>query len=283
MFIDTDDEEDEDEDSDEEENTCDEDFEDVLQMDVCTSQETEERSGPSHSKRMKRGVREILTMKLSLLLDRCKVSDRNATRILIGTIEALGENPDEFKVSKTTIHERRKEFRQKYTEKILERINITEEEAVVVHWDGKLLPDLLKTEQTERIAVLISYGENEQLLGVPKADRSTGEEQALAVYECLEEWGVSHTIKAMCFDTTASNTGRLKGACTILEHMLGRELLYLACRHHILEVMLRGVFECKFGPTTGPQPDIFKRFQNAWAKLDKKQYDTGISNKTCTS
>lgn len=276
MFIETDDEEDED--SDEEENTCDEDIEDVLRMNVCSSQETEEHPGPSDSKRMKRGVREILTMKLSLLLDRCKVSDRNATRILIATIEALGENPDEFRVSKTTIHERRKLFREKYTEKILEQIDIPEKEAVVVHWDGKLLPAVLKTEQKERIAVLISYGETEQLLGVPVADTSTGEEQALAVYECLEEWGVSHTIKAMCFDTTASNTGRLKGACTILEHMLGRELLYLACRHHILEVMLRGVFECKFGSTTGPQPDIFKRFQNAWAKLNKKQYDTGISN-----
>ncbi|KAL7644755.1 UNVERIFIED_CONTAM: hypothetical protein RMT77_004568 [Armadillidium vulgare] len=134
-------------------------------------------------------------MKLSLLLDRCKVSDRNATRILIATIEALGENPEEFKVSKTNIHERRKAFREKYTEKILERIYIPEKEAVVVHWDGKLLPDVLKTEQKERIAVLIYYGENDQLLGVPVADTSTGEEQALAVNECLGEWGVSHTFK----------------------------------------------------------------------------------------
>ena len=84
----------------------------------------------------------------------------------------------------------------------------------------------------------------------------------------------------MCFNITALNIGKLKGACTILEHMLGRELLYLVCRHHILEVMLRGVFECKFGSTTEPQPIIFKRFQNAWAKLKKKQYDTGISNET---
>src|SRR5678815_3930275 len=151
---------------------------------------------PPHCKRMKLGVREILTMKLSLLLDWCKVSDRNVTRILISTIEAHGENPEEFKVLKTTIHERRKVFREKYTEKILERIYIPEKEAVVVHWNGKLLPDVLKTEQKERIAVVISYGENEQLLGVTVADTSTGEEQALTVYECLEEWDVSHTIKA---------------------------------------------------------------------------------------
>lgn len=69
-------------------------------MDICTSQGTKELPGPSDSKRMKRGVRDILTMKLSLLLDRCKISDRNATRILIATIEALEADPVEFKVSK---------------------------------------------------------------------------------------------------------------------------------------------------------------------------------------
>lgn len=49
-----------------------------------------------------------------------------------------------------------------------------------------LLADFLKTEQQERIAILISYGEKEQLPRVPAADSSTGEEQAVAVYECLQ-------------------------------------------------------------------------------------------------
>ncbi|KAL1454591.1 hypothetical protein WDU94_010811 [Cyamophila willieti] len=128
-------------------------------------------------------------------------------------------------------------------------------------------------------AVLITYGENDQLLGVPLADSSTGEEQALAVYECLQEWGLTNCVKAMCFDTTASNTGRLNGACTILEQMLDKELLYFACRHHILEVVLRGVFEVKLGSTTGPHPDLFKKIEKAWPNIDKTKYDMGISNK----
>lgn len=49
-----------------------------------------------------------------------------------------------------------------------------------------LLADFLKTEQQEQIAILISYGEKEQLPRVPAADSSTGEEQAVAVYECLQ-------------------------------------------------------------------------------------------------
>lgn len=234
-----------------------------------------ESEGPSAPKRIKRGFKEVLTMKLSLLLDRCKVSDRNATRIILATVEALGEDPKEYKISRSVIREQRRINREKYTEQIQDRLKIPQNEAVCVHWDGKLLPGILKTEQKERVAVLVSHGTKEQLLGVPETDSSSGEEQALAVYECLEEWGLASSVVAMCFDTTASNTGRLNGACNLLEQMLGRELLYLACRHHVLEVLLRGVFDCKFGSTSGPQPDIFKRFQKEWSAIDKSKFDVG--------
>lgn len=147
-----------------------------------------ESEGPSAPKRIKRGFKEVLTMKLSLLLDRCKVSDRNATRIILATVEALGEDPKEYKISRSVIREQRRINREKYTEQIQDRLKIPQNEAVCVHWDGKLLPGILKTEQKERVAVLVSHGTKEQLLGVPETDSSSGEEQALAVYECLEEW-----------------------------------------------------------------------------------------------
>jgi hypothetical protein len=106
------------------------------------------------------------------------------------------------------------------------------------------------------VAIVISHDEKEQLLDVPVKANNSGEEQAIAINGCLHEWGLSNTVKAMCFDTTASNRGRFKGACVILEQMLGIELLYLAYRHHILEVRLRGVFDTKIGSSTGPYPDI---------------------------
>lgn len=94
-----------------------------------------------------------------------------------------------------------------------------------------LLADFLKTEQQEQITILISYGEKEQLPRVPAADSSTGEEQAVAVYECLQiSTPQLHSIQ------------HRKAQVTILEQMLARELLYIACRHHILEIILRGVF-----------------------------------------
>ena len=60
----------------------------------------------------------------------------------------------------------------------------------------------------------------------------------------------------MCLDTTAANTGCWKGNCVLLEQSLDEPLI--TCRHHILELVLKAVFECKFGSTTGPHPDIYK-------------------------
>jgi hypothetical protein len=57
-----------------------------------------------------------------------------------------------------------------------------------------------------------------------------------------------------------------------LEELLGRKLLYLACRHHVHELVAGTAFEGFFGKTTAPQPAIFVRFKNAWFSIDKKAY-----------
>lgn len=232
-------------------------------------------------KRMKttsRGTKEIVTTKLSMILDRCKVTDRNAVMILSATIEALELNPIDYIISRSALRSRRQEFREKYTEEMHKRLSIPDEEPLVVHWDGKLLPQLLNNENCERLAILVSYDGKEQLLGVPNIENSTGESQGIAVFESLEYWCLSNKVKAMCFDTTASNTGRMKGACVILEKMVERDLLYLACRHHIYEVILKAVFDCKMGSTTAPHPDIFKKFQSAWSEVDLQKFQSGVED-----
>jgi len=76
----------------------------------------------------------------------------------------------------------------------------------------------------------------------------------------------------MCFDTTASNTGRLNGACTLLETAIGRSLLWLACRHHMFEVLLSDAFAVWFfGLSTGPEILLFKRFTEVWPNLVHRQ------------
>jgi len=52
----------------------------------------------------------------------------------------------------------------------------------------------------------------------------------------------------------------------------------LLCRHHIYELVLRSVFEEKFGSTSGPNIQLFKKFQDNWSKIDTVKFNPGIEN-----
>ena len=77
------------------------------------------------------------------------------------------------------------------------------------------------------------------LLVVLKILDSTGNSQAEGVCQTLQEWGIADKVKAMCFDTTSSNTERLNGACVLLENKLDKRMLHLACRQLIHKLLLK--------------------------------------------
>ena len=66
---------------------------------------------------------------------------------------------------------------------------------------------------------------------------STGLAQAEAVYATIQDWGVADNIVAYNFDTTKSNTGPYSGTAIRLNYLQGRPILYLACRHHVLDLV----------------------------------------------
>lgn len=120
----------------------------------------------------------------------------------------------------------------------------------------------------DRLPVIISGSETQQLLGVPKITAGTGASQAEAVYSCLVDWGVEAHVVGMCFDTTSSNTGHKAGACALIEAKLKRPLMHLACRHHVLELVLKAAFEDQFGTSTSPVIPMFDKFRKEWDSLD---------------
>ena len=87
----------------------------------------------------------------------------------------------------------------------------------------------------------------------------------------------------MSFDTTAVNTGRLNGACVFLEQKMGKELLWFACRHHVLKTVLAAVTSHLLGPSTSPGIVIFQRFQKQWPFIDKTKYQTPLSDEQILS
>ena len=88
---------------------------------------------------------------------------------------------------------------------------------------------------------------------------------------------------AMSFDTTSSNTGRLNGACVLIEQTLKKNLLYLACRHHMYELVIGAVISTCLGQSSGPEILLFKRFQTQWHFLDQGNYQDASSDEIVTN
>jgi hypothetical protein len=76
----------------------------------------------------------------------------------------------------------------------------------------------------------------------------------------------------MSFDTTSANTGRFRGACVLFEKQIGRELLWLACRHHVMELILAKVFTVCFGSSSCPEIRIFMPFKSVWNDVIRSNY-----------
>ena len=73
--------------------------------------------------------------------------------------------------------------------------------------DGKLLPDIASgTKVVDRIAILVTGEDIEQLLAVPKIGRGTGMEQCNACLSTLTDWELKPFFQRLIFDTTPSNT-----------------------------------------------------------------------------
>lgn len=104
----------------------------------------------------------------------------------------------------------------------------------------------------------------------------TGDQQASAVYSLLQEWELHEAVIGLSFDTTAVNTGRCNGVCILIEQKLDRDLFHLACRHHILELMLGAIFAAAApSASSGPDIKLFKSFQKRWNLLEKSDFEPG--------
>lgn len=125
---------------------------------------------------------------------------------------------------------------------------------------------------------MILSNEAVQPLSVPKLSKGTNYEITKAVDGAVEDWGLAEHIRWMSFDTTASKTGGNTGACAQIEQQLQKNLLYFACRHHVLELLFAVTFTTVMGSTSGPNVPLFKRFQERCQLIDQSQFESGVSH-----
>ncbi|XP_074026395.1 uncharacterized protein isoform X1 [Leptinotarsa decemlineata] len=194
--------------------------------------------------------------------------------IIAPILLAVGIKIEDTTLSYKTIQRARMLLREDIAKGL--KNNFKTHDKYVVHWDGKMLNDLVESKSVERLPVLLTAFGIEQLLGVPKMNSGTADNQKSVILSTLNEWGVIQYVGAMCFDTTAVNTGVHNGTCKAIEKSLGKDLIWLPCRHHIFEIILKSAFEVYWPVTSGPNVPMFGRFTKSWDEIDKTNYKSGI-------
>ena len=226
------------------------------------------------SSKRKLTATEIIPKCLASALDRTNVSDRKAAYIIAAAAQVYSPNVDDvakLPLSFSSIRRSREKHRAEFSNET--KANFLPEIPLVIHMDGKLLPAISGGPKKEdRVAILVTGFKTEKLLAIPKVAQGTGEQVAQAALAATLDWNLKDRIIGVSFDTTASNTGRLNGACVLLENKLDKKLLWFACRHHVHEVLCGDVFKAVFGPTSGPNVLLFRRFQDYWPNIDQASY-----------
>ena len=213
----------------------------------------------------------IVNRQLLSTLDRTNTSDRKGTQIVSATAKAMGKDISKCTISTSTLRRVRKSMRNEMSSKI--KNSFEPPKRIVVHFDGKILSDS-SGNIGDRLAVIISGNTREyrqgKLLSAKIIADGTGQSQADEVVSTLTEWNLTDNVVGMCFDTTSSNTGWLSGAAVRIENQLQKPLLWLPCRKHIAELILKAAWESVFGRDMSPYFAEFKHFQDVWWKhLDK--------------
>ncbi|KAF0292832.1 hypothetical protein FJT64_009259 [Amphibalanus amphitrite] len=209
-------------------------------------------------------------------LDRTKCSSNTGVAVAAAILKSGGADLSQFSVSKTTVNRARSANRELTAERVREEFQLHKPKHAALHWDSKLVRTVTRTKE-DRLAVLVSgaphYKEG-KLLGIPPMEdedgkpTSTGSAQFQYVKELIVTWNVKDNIRAVSFDTTASNTGIFRGVATRMEAFLNRRVLWLACRHHVHELVQRALQDLLFEKDKGPENEAYLAVKNMWSSLD---------------
>ena len=110
------------------------------------------------------------------------------------TARSLGKDIQDSTINRSSIRRAQHTLRQDISNRLKDMFDTGT--PLTVHWDGKLLPDLTGKEHVDRLQVLVSGFNTFQILGVPKLVSGTGEAQAAAVPQLLEDWGLKNLVRA---------------------------------------------------------------------------------------
>lgn len=169
-------------------------------------------------------------------MDYASLSNAKAASVVLTTAHYLDVDARKVPLSRSSIHRNRLSIRSQIANEVKSVFQENLDESFfVLHWDGKILPKWHGVDgKTDKLAMVISSGDNTKILGVEEHKRGTALEQFSAIDKEIKEWKLEHVIKGICFDTTSVNTGEKSGTSKHLRDKFKGKVLTLACRHHVL-------------------------------------------------
>ena len=69
----------------------------------------------------------------------------------------------------------------------------------------------------------------------------------------------------------------------MIEQLLSRDLLYLACRHHMLELIAAAAFKKVLPSSSSPNIQLFKCFKENWEFIDQAKYEDASTDEVAAS
>lgn len=214
-----------------------------------------------------------------LIMDRIGLSNESGSLLFLAIADQFGYKENEVTCSTSTVFRLRKQHREEESGIIKEKFDSTDMK--VVHWDGKTY-SMRGNRKDKRLAVALSNAREAKMLDVVEILDGCGKTCADSVYSVLNNWGLIKHIVAMSFDTENVNSGKDNRASLLLEEKINRPLLHLACRHHILEIILGAVFKNSIEEnrtTDGPKIPFFEKFcGNYYNTQFNKQLFRGCEN-----
>ena len=123
---------------------------------------------------------------------------------------------------------------------------------------------LSSVQSVEYLAIVLSGSPQMvegNMLEVEKISDGTGKTQCDTTFAVLSACKATDCVRALVFDTTASNTGVKQGAATRLIQLLKRVLLLFECRYHMAECFMKPVWIMLFGEETSPKWSDFGLLQ----------------------
>ena len=219
-----------------------------------------------------------LLQETALTAKRVKLSTRGQTMLLANVLNLGGADLKDVTISKSSAQRVGKKAIVEGAKKVRDRVRKEVQEKTIIcgHFDGKVIMDITegKRMKNDRIAIKASYQGQEQLLGVVVVDSSSGENQKEAIVNEFKKWDMIDNLSLLSFDTTSDNTGKCVGACTLIEKYLNRALVWLACRHHVVELRIKHVAktladDISERKSNSPEEKIFNEFKSLINQLEK--------------